>query len=266
MIRKEKQTLKLREKIRQTLVYELMGQKEVLGCYEGGSTAFDRADEWSDLDLGIVVQDGFVQGAVQLLEQAMQKVSPIEERLILPQPTWHGHWQGFYRLQGSSPFLLLDILVMQESSRSYFTEVELHGRPIVFFDKTGRLGREHIDRKELEKQLPQRLERIRKLSRLFHCFIDKEILRRREIDAFDLYYNLILRSLVELLRIKYDPERWSWGLRYLNSVLPPKLYDEVRNLSYVQDLQDLQLKKDRAMQLLNSLLHEDWAKARPPAK
>ncbi len=247
----------MRARIIQSLVRELQRYNEVLGCYEGGSAAFNRVDEWSDIDFQVVVKDDFVEKAVKVLEKALQSLSPIEDRLILPQPTWHGHWQGFYKLQDASPYLLIDALIMKESSPSYFTEVELHGTPVIFFDKTGRLGKEHIDQKELPNVLAKRVERIRSLSRMFHLLVDKEIKRRREPDAFDLYYNLLLRSLIELLRIKHDSARWSWGFRYLNSVLPPEVYEDIRNLSYARDLQDLQHKKDRVMQLLDNLLQEE---------
>lgn len=257
MISNAKNQLKTRERIKQTLVNAMMGKSEVMGCYESGSAAFNRADEWSDIDLGIVVKDGFVQEAVTLMEESMQKISPIEDSLILPQPTWHGHWQGFYKLKDCSPYLLLDVLIMQESSKSYFTEKEQHGNAIVFFDKTGKLGKEHTNRKELEEILPKRVERIRKISRFFHCFVDKEIFRKREIDAFDTYYNLILRNLIELLRIHYDPDRYSFGFRYLNTILPSSIYSEVSNLTYVTDLSDLQIKKDKAMNMLNTLLEKE---------
>jgi len=247
----------MRENIKTTLVKEFLEHQEFLGCYEGGSAAFGRDDEWSDIDLQIVVKDDFVEQAVQILEKAMQSVAPIEESFILPAPTWHGHWQGFYKLKDISPYLLMDVLIMKESSPSYFTEVELHGTPHIFFDKTGRLGKEHIDTEELTKILPIRIKRIEYVSKMFHLFIDKEIKRNRAMDAFDLYYNLLLRSLVELLRIKYDPARWSFGCRYLSHDLPVEIYQEIKAFSYVRDLADLQQQKDKVLQKINSLLAED---------
>jgi predicted nucleotidyltransferase len=247
----------MREKIKTALVNEFLMHQEFLGCYEGGSAAFGRDDEWSDIDFQIVVKDEFVEQAVQILEKAMQSVAPVEESYILPAPTWHGHWQGFYKLKDISPYLLLDVLIMKESSPSYFTEVELHGTPHIFFDKTGKLGKEHIDTDELNKIIPLRIKRIEYISKMFHLFIDKEIKRNREMDAFDLYYNLLLRSLVELLRIKYDTARWSFGCRYLSSDLPEEIYQEIKTFSYVKDLADLQHKKNAVLNYINSMLIEN---------
>jgi predicted nucleotidyltransferase len=246
----------MRDKIKQTLSEKFLQYPEFMGCFEGGSAAFGREDEYSDLDLQIIVKDDFVEQAVQILEDAMNAISPVEDKLILPQPTWHGHWQGFYKLQDISPYLLLDVLIMKESSPSYFTEVELHGTPNILFDRTGKLGKEHIEPDELSKTIPLRIKRIEGISRMFHLFVDKEIKRNHPLDAFDLYYNLLLRSLVELLRIKYDTTRWSFGFRYLSHVLPDEVYNEIRELSFVRDMNDLQIKKDSVLKQINSMLIE----------
>ncbi len=247
----------MRDRIKEVLVREFLKHKEFLGCYEGGSAAFDRDDEWSDIDLQIVVQDDFVEQAIKILETAMENISTIEDSFIIPQPAWHGHWQGFYKLRDISPYLLLDVLIMKESSPSYFTEVEVHGSPKIFFDKTGRIGKEHINTEELQNIIPIRIKRIEGISKMFHLFIDKEIKRNREMDAFDLYYNLLLRSLVELLRIKYDTARWSFGCRYLSHALPEEVYNEIKALSYVKDIADLQSKKDTVLQYINRMLIEN---------
>lgn len=244
----------MRDRIKKDLIAEFTKHAEFLGCYEGGSAAFSRDDEWSDIDLQIIVKDDFVEQAVTILESAIESIAPIEDCFIIPKPTWHGHWQGFYKLKDVSPYLLLDVLIIKESSPSYFTEVELHGVPKIFFDKTGRLGKEHINIDELNKTIPQRIKRIEGISSMLHLFIDKEIKREREMDAFDLYYNLLLRSLVELLRIKYDPARWSFGFRYLSHVLPQEVYDEIKTLSFVKDLKDLQEKKNKVIKHINIML------------
>lgn len=203
----------MRDRIKEVLVREFLKHKEFLGCYEGGSAAFDRDDEWSDIDLQIVVQDDFVEQAIKILETAMENISTIEDSFIIPQPAWHGHWQGFYKLRDISPYLLLDVLIMKESSPSYFTEVEVHGSPKIFFDKTGRIGKEHINTEELQNIIPIRIKRIEGISKMFHLFIDKEIKRNREMDAFDLYYNLLLRSLVELRSQDFDALQANTGIR-----------------------------------------------------
>ncbi len=246
----------MREKITKMLVGELSRHDEVLGCFEGGSAAFDRADEWSDIDFQIVVKDDFVEQAAEILEHALKRLAPIEDKYVLPQPAWHGQWQCHYKLKGWPPYLLVDALIMKESSPTYFSEVELHGAAKVHFDKTGRIGKEHIDFDQLKKIIPKRLERAENICSMMHLLVDKELKRGRFMDAFELYYNLYLRTLVELLRIKYDKARWYFGPRYLSHDLPHEVYEQIKDLSYVGSPEELLPKKERALQNLRELIAE----------
>jgi hypothetical protein len=88
---------------------------EVRAFWQGGAAAFNRVDEWSDLDLMVIADDEKVDHVQKLIESQLKKLSPIQNQLDLPQPTWHGHLQSFYRLEHASPFLFIDLLIMQAS-------------------------------------------------------------------------------------------------------------------------------------------------------
>lgn len=246
----------MREQIILKLVDEFNRHDEVLGCFEGGSAAFNRSDEYSDIDIQFIVKDDFVESAAGILEETLIQLAPIEDRFILPQPTWHGQWQGFYKLQGCSPYLLIDALIMKESSPSYFSEPELHGTAKVFFDKTGRIGKEHFDFSELNTIIPKRIQRAENLCSMMHLLVDKEIKRNRIMDAFEIYYNLLLRTLAEMLRIKYDKARWSFGLRYLSHDLPHESYQQIKDFSYICGPEDLLSKKDRVLHMIKTLISD----------
>jgi hypothetical protein len=152
---------------------------EALAFWQGGSAAFERSDEMSDMDLQFLVKDGFVDQARELLEGTLREAARIEASYVLPQPTWHGYWQGFYRLEGFGPYQLVDAVIMKESDRTLLTEPEMHGQAIVFFDRTGRVGRERPDIEAIKKAIGQRLGRARASVELLHCFVDKELARGR---------------------------------------------------------------------------------------
>lgn len=246
----------MRQSIIDRFKAELQKHDEVLAFYEGGSASFGRNDEYSDLDFGIVVKDEFEAQAQTLVEEIMQSISPIGQKFIMPQPTWHGMWQGFYHLQDTSPYLLLDICIIKASKESYFTEVEMHGVPVIYFDRTGKVGKEHVDMTEIEAMIPKRIERARFISTMLGNFVDKEIARQRLIDAIDTYINIMLRTLVELLRIKYDRVRFSFGCRYLSYDLPTEVYNEIKDYFYVKDMEDLQAKNKKVMAQIQTLLKE----------
>jgi hypothetical protein len=65
-----------------------------------------------------------------------------------------------------------------------------------------------------------------------------------------------MKPLAEILRMRYCPARWDFGLRYLDRDLPPEVYDHVRDLVFVRDLEDLKTKFTTATAWGISLLEE----------
>lgn len=102
----------------------------VNAAWLGGSDAFGRADELSDVDLQVDVDDGHVAATFRAVEAALAAASPIVARLVMPMPTWHGHAQRFYRLRDTAEFTAVDVVVFQRSDpRRYYNQTERHGRP-----------------------------------------------------------------------------------------------------------------------------------------
>jgi predicted nucleotidyltransferase len=100
-----------REDILSVLERALKPIDQVYALWEAGAAAFDRIDQWSDIDLMVVVHDDYVAQTWEVIEGTLKDCSPIDLRFELPQPTWHGHSQVFYRLKDTSPFLFIDALV-----------------------------------------------------------------------------------------------------------------------------------------------------------
>ena len=65
-----------------------------------------------------------------------------------------------------------------------------------------------------------------------------------------------IRPLAELLRMRSCPLRWDFGMRYLDRDLPPALYSRVRDLAFVQDIEDLESKLSTATAWGAALLRE----------
>ena len=126
-------------------------------------------------------------------------LSPIDLKYRIPEPTWHGHSQAFYRLADAGPFLLLDFVVMKKSSERRFREREIHGQSVVHFNKNGVLVEEHIDSAELETKLTARLEQLPITFNLFQSLVLKELNRGNNVEALQFYHGMTLRPLLELL-------------------------------------------------------------------
>jgi len=64
--------------------------------------------------------------------------------------------------------------------------------------------------------------------------------------AISFYYRFTLNPLVEVLRIKHTPARYNFSTRHIHYDLPTEVTNELRELFFVVDLDDLRAKRERA--------------------
>jgi predicted nucleotidyltransferase len=230
------------------LVEALRSQDSVLAVWEGGSAAFNRIDEWSDIDLQAVVRDDAVDTAFTAIEHTLMSLSPIDLVYTVPQPSWHGHAQKFYRLRDTSPFLLIDIAVIKENSTSSrFLEPEIHGNARMYFDRADIVRTSPVlDRQAFAHRLWKRVNDMRTTFALFQPVVLKEIYRGYAIDALSFYQNITLAPLVELLRMVYMPFHYNFRGRYLYHELPQDVVARLEKLHFITDLDDLRRKQQEA--------------------
>jgi hypothetical protein len=217
--------------------------------WEGGAAAFSRVDDWSDLDILVDVDDGRIEDTLQVIEDSLTKLSPIEIKYVVPQPTWHGHSQVFYRMQDTSKFLLIDIVVINHSNPNKFLQPELYGNPIVYFDKSGVVQSAPLSWQELTLKLKDRLEALKVSFDLFQILTIKELNRGNLIEALNFYHNFTLRPLVEVLRIPHQPTRHGFYTRYIYYDMPAEVLAKLESLFFIADGDDLWTKRQIA---------EDW--------
>jgi predicted nucleotidyltransferase len=211
----------------------------VHSLWEAGSTAFGRNDEWSDLDLTADVDEGQEDATFAAVEEALERLAPIELKWVIPVPASHGMHQRFYRLAGTPPYLMVDLTLRRSDQPEHFAEREMHGEPVVLFDKRGQVRSIPMDRTKLAADVERRLASIRVQVPLLEHLVTKELDRGHPLDALGYYQALVLRPLVELLRIRYHPERHGFGLRYLTIDLPADVVARIEALAYVPDPHNL---------------------------
>lgn len=236
-------------------------QAFVHALWEGGSAAFGRLDGLSDIDLEIDVDADKVEEAIALLDRVVAGLEPagaagrgIGRRYRLPEPTWHGHAQMFYQLASAGPYLMLDVVVMKHLDGQRFSERELHGEPIVYFDKAGIVQVTNLDWESHNARLKQRLTELAASFPMFQSLVSKEVQRGDALAALSFYQGLCLRPLVELLRIIYDPARHNFHMRYLRQDLPGEAVSRLERICFVADLESLVAAHEEARAWFNELL------------
>ena len=240
-----------RHTILDALEQALRPRDHVHAMWQGGAAAFQRVDDYSDIDVQFAVDDERVDEVLAEIKGILAGLSPIVLEHVLPQPTWHGHAQALYLLRDTSPFLMVDLVVMKLSAESKFLEPEMHGELVVHFDKSEVIRPEPFDEKVLADKLRARLETLRTTFDLFQILTLKEVHRGNDLEAHTYYHHFTLRPLIELLRIHHKPVRHGFHLRDIQYDLPRELVDRLRPLVFVTDLDDIERKRALAEEWFN---------------
>ena len=245
-----------RDIIIQTLVNALEPLGYVNAFWEGGAAALDRIDEWSDIDLYLVVDDKKVDEAFLVVENALKLLSPIKQKYDVAHPPESGVFQAFYRLEGASEYLVIDLAVLTLSSPDKFLDPEIHGNAVFYFNKSDKVKVPLLDTKIMIGKLLKRLERLRARFDMFNNFVQKEINRGNYLEAMDFYRVLTLGSLVEALRMRYNPLHYNFGIRYVHYEIPLEEIEKLKHLFFVKDEKDLQEKYHEGTKWFHKIMSE----------
>lgn len=244
----------MRDKIIEKLITTLEPLDFALALWQGGSAASGYTDEWSDIDIHVIVQDDCVEETFDIVETSLKSISNLSLKYRIPEPTWHGHYQCFYQLAGASPYLAIDFVVMKLSNPNRFLEVERHGKALVGFDKSNCLVPPPLNRNEHFSKMQERFEHLKKTFGLMQIFVKKEIHRQHLVEAVAAYHNYTLNPLVELLGIAYRPYKYDFKFRYISRDFPLEIVSQLETLFCVVDIDDVAEKQYSAELLFTQIV------------
>lgn len=245
-----------RDRISHAVCAALEPFSEVLAGWESGSAAFNALDAYSDIDLNFLITD---EASLDMLYAAVESALAI----ISPITAIHASPPGrYYKLKESDEFLLVDVCFFRVGAPDHSLDVERHGHALPLFDKGEWLHPRSLDRDALAVKRRARLVDLQTWFPISQSFVRKAILRGHHTEALASFWGSTLKPLVELLRMRHCPDRWDFGLRYLDRDLPENISREVEDLAFVCDLGDLIAKLERAEAWGMVLLRE--LEAEPP--
>lgn len=242
-----------RDAVIKILVGALRPLDYVHALYEGGAVAFNRVDEWSDIDLYLVVDDNKVDDAFDAVETALESLSPIKQKFAVSQLPWPGVSQAFYTLEQTSEYLLIDLAVIKLNGPEKFLQPEIHGNVLFYFNKSKKVKVPTLDKEELVENLQRKLERLKDRFAMFNIFVQKEINRGNYLEALVLYHSITLGSVVDALRIIYSPFHHDFKTRYVQYELPKRIARKLEQLYFVKDKKDLREKYHEATMWFNEI-------------
>jgi len=228
----------------------------VYAMWEGGAISFDRIDEMSDIDLYVDVEDSRVSDVFPVMEEVLERLSGIKLKFEVPLPASHPYAQTFYRLNGASEFLLVDVAVMKHGAEDKFLEPEIHGKALFHFNKGGAVKIPRVNGEKFVANLRTRLDRMKTRFEMFRCFVPKEMKRGNCVEAVDLYNRLVLELLLEALRMKHKPLHYNFRTHHILHDLPPDVVERLRALYFVSDETDLARKLGLAEEWFRQTVEE----------
>jgi hypothetical protein len=221
--------------------------------WEGGAAAWNRIDEWSDIDAYLLVDDGKERETFETVEKVLTDLSPIKQKYVVSKNPWPGVSQAFYKLERASDYLVLDLAVLTSSSPT-FLEPEIHGKSIFYFNKTGIDQTPPVDLKAFDKKSIEDMEAIKQRLMMFSNLVEKEIKREHSLEALDYYRTIIIPSLVQALRAKYSPLHYDFRTRYIHYELPKDVVKRLETVCFVLGLDDLETRTAEAIRWFNELV------------
>lgn len=198
-----------------------------------GSVPQGYADEYSDIDIWLSVDDGKIFTIYDDIEVVLAEIAPIDFRYEMKNNGELGHTT--YHLKGMGEFLTIDINTQGISREVKLVEGVDDAE--VIFDK-----KQVIDFRVYPPQddnLDEARERLSDYYKLIGLSVIKSIKRDKPLEAL-YYYHLILRYVTKFLRLKHGwREKMDYDLKHVYRDLPEAETKQLEKL-YSVSPQDLE--------------------------
>jgi len=172
-----------------------------------------------DVDIQFIVEDAHVEDAFAVIHARWRCCRP-SSCATASRATWHGHSQEVMQLRDAGPLAVVDLSSCAWAAMpTACSRRSATASPWCSSTRTACWWRLPWTRKHMAK-VKARLETLRVIFPLFQGFVTKASLRGFGVETMLTYYQFTIRFLVELLRIRYCPDRFDYGLRYLDRDLP----------------------------------------------
>jgi hypothetical protein len=247
-----------RERIVAALRAALEPEPRVHALWLEGSLANGTADELSDVDLWIDVDDEWVDGVLPRVAEILGQLGELDFDYPLPRHPSPLIRQRFFHLAGTPEWLTIDVCAQAHGRNFNFTYEDADERPLVLFDKSGVVRFEHRDRAAFAAELAERVAQLRQELRLFEGWTRKRVARGTFLEALAYYEGHVLPILVELLRIRYRPDKRGYHLKHADCDLPPEVAARVAALYRIGSIEDVGRGVASARELFEETLAGLW--------
>ena len=225
----------------EVLKNELQSLPYIYAFWLEGSFAMGYADEYSDIDYWIDVEDDHVKDALEHVETALRSLGDLDER----DETGNDHpklGQIVYHIKGSNPYLVLDFnwqLHSRDRKEYHYIKKDIVEGALVLFDKDNVVQFEDADEQEiLQNKLNCRKECDYRYSQ--HLRVIKYIKRGTFPESYAYYHRYVIEPLVIFLRLKYTPLYPYHYLLHISNHMPKAVVEKLEKLIQVSTLKEME--------------------------
>lgn len=206
-----------------------------------GADAIGQADEYSDIDIYIDIEDEYEQEAIDKVENILSTVSEIDYKYVMNH--WHHKLrQRIYHLKGSSEYLMIDFC-WQLHSRDKEEYVYIKGNTIeaakVIFDKSEIIRYKDYKEEDYKSFNTEALADC-KYRYSQHCRVTKYIHRGMYLEAYAYYNKYVLEPLIHVLRMIYTPAHAHYYLIHISQHLPKIEVEKLQFFAQISTLKDIE--------------------------
>jgi len=214
------ETSNLHKDVSQTLELYLQSLPNVVAAWEGGAVANGFADQYSDLDLLIVISDDQVEPIFIGLEALLAGKYGISRKFRMPEPAWHGMSQCFYLLDKQEDFVYCDIAILNQDKSEKFTEPDRHGHARIWFDKVNIYKADPSSQQTITTMGKRIYKMVTDTDFLSLLELEKAITRKNFLASHMNYTIFLNRHLIPLMNLKFRPAKADFGIRYADREYP----------------------------------------------
>jgi predicted nucleotidyltransferase len=230
------------KEITEVLKDELEPLPYVYAFWLEGSFAMGYADEYSDIDYWMDVDDDYVKDAIEHVEIALKRLGELDER----DETGNDHpklGQIVYHIKESNPYLVLDFnwqLHSRDRNEYHYINNDIVEGALVIFDKDNVVRFEEADMQEIirtkencKKECDYRYSQ--------HLRVQKYIKRGTFPESYAYYNRYVIEPLVMLLRLKYTPLYPYHYLLHISKHMPQDVIERLEKLIKLSSFDEMNI-------------------------
>jgi predicted nucleotidyltransferase len=203
--------------------------------FVGGSAVTGGYDDHSDIDVEVLATPGEAVATYQRLLAAARRDFDVYAVWELPEATWPDGRQAFLNLTPdagdlSVPTRIIDLHVSDLADHHRIVDPRRHGEPLVLHDPEGMVELRPDDEEAMERERREAVAQIAARRPTAQWLVNRAIARGQLAEAVAFHLQFAVIPLVRLLRIVHCPARHDFGLRYLDTDLPPDYDTRVADL------------------------------------